>query len=142
MGVKLGADEMRYIALLEKLTGANVCDCLVDERGNEVTFVVRSGDIGLAIGKGGCRIKRVKQMMGKSVEVIEYSDDPAEFVKNALGPAKVRGVTIAEREGKKVALAEVESLNRGRVIGRGGKNIQRAKLLALRHHDIHDISLA
>ena len=141
MGVKLSADEMRYIALFEGVTGANVCDCLVDEKGSKVTLVIRPGDIGLAIGKGGSRIKKAKQMMGKSIDIVEYSDDPAEFVKNALGPTKVKGVTISEREGRKVAIVEVDRSDRGLVIGRGGQNIQRAKLLALRHHDVHDISL-
>ena len=141
MGVKLSADDMRCIALFEGVTGANVCDCLVDEKGNKVTFVVRSGDIGLAIGKGGSRIKKAKQMMGKSIDIVEYSDDPAEFVKNALGPAKVKGVTISRRDDRKVAIVEVDRSDRGLVIGRGGQNIQRAKLLALRHHDVHDITL-
>ena len=142
MGVKLSADEMRYIALFEGLTGANVRDCLVDEKGNKVTFVIRPGDIGLAIGKGGSRIKKAKQMIGKSIDVIEYSEDPAEFVKNTLGSSKIKEVTISEREGKKVAVVGVDWPDRGLVIGRGGQNIQRAKLLALRHYDIHDITLA
>jgi len=141
MGVKLSADDMRCIALFEGVTGANVCDCLVDEKGNKVTFVIRSGDIGLAIGKGGSKIKKAKQMMGKSIDIVEYSDDPAEFVKNALGPAKVKGVTISRRDDRKVALVEVDRSDRGLLIGRGGQNIQRAKLLALRHHDVHDITL-
>ncbi len=141
MGVKLSADDMRYIALFEGVTGANICDCLVDEKGSKVTFVIRSGDIGLAIGRGGSRIKKVNQMIGKILDIVEYSDDPAEFVKNALGPAKVKGVTISEREGRKVALVEVDRSDKGLLIGRGGQNIQRAKLLALRHHDVHDITL-
>jgi N utilization substance protein A len=141
MSVKLSADDMRYIALFESITGANVVDCLVDEKGKKITFVVRSGDIGLAIGKGGSRIKRVKQAMGKGINVIEYSENPVEFVKNILLPAKVVGVNVIEREGRKVALVDVDSSDRGLAIGRGGQNIQRAKLLALRHYNIHDVSL-
>jgi N utilization substance protein A len=141
MSIKLSADEMRYIALFESITGASVVDCLIDEKNKKITFVVRPGDIGLAIGKGGCRIRRAKQTMGKSIDVIEYSEDPIEFIKNALSPAKVVGVSIVEREGRKVALVDVDSSDKGLAVGRGGQNIQRAKLLALRHHNIHDISL-
>lgn len=141
MSVKLSADEMRYIALFESLTGATVRDCLVWERENKLTFVVRQGDIGLAIGKRGGRIQKAKQMIGKGIEVVEYSDDPAEFVKNALAPARIRGVNIVEREGKKVALVSVEEADKGLAVGRGGQNIERARALALRHHGIHDILL-
>jgi N utilization substance protein A len=141
MSIKLSADEMRYIALFESLTGARVRDCLVREKENKLTFVVREGDIGLAIGKGGSRIRKAKQMIGKSIEVVEYSDDPAEFIKNALAPANVREVNIVEREGKKVALVNVEESDKGLAVGRGGKNIERARMLALRHHGIQDVAL-
>jgi N utilization substance protein A len=141
MSIKLSADEMRYIALFESLTGARVRDCLVREKENKLTFVVRKGDIGLAIGKGGSRIRKAKQMIGKSIEVVEYSDDPAEFIKNALAPAKIREVNIVEREGKKVALVNVEESDKGLAVGRGGKNIERARMLALRHHGIQDVAL-
>jgi len=141
VSVKLGADEMRYIALFESLTGARVCDCLVHEGENKLTFVVREGDIGLAIGKGGGKIQRARRMMGKGIEVIEHSDDPIKFIKNAFAPAKVKEVNMVEREGKKVALVEVEISDKGLAVGRRGQNIQRARALALRHHGIHDVSL-
>lgn len=141
MSIKLGADEMRYIALFEGLTGAKVHDCIIHESGAKLTFVVKVGDIGLAIGKGGNKIRRVKQVIGKSIEIVEHSTDPVEFVKNVLAPARVRGVNIVEREGKKIALVDVEDQDRGRAVGRGGKKIQCAKKLVLRHHGIQDISL-
>ena len=141
MGVKLSADEMRYIALFESLTGARVCDCLVREGGNKLTFVVKEGDIGLAIGKRGGKIQRARRVIGKSIEVVEHSDDPVEFIKKALAPAKVKEVNIVEREGKKVALVDVEASDKGLAVGRRGQNIQRVRTLALRHHGIHDVSL-
>jgi N utilization substance protein A len=142
MSIKLGVDEMRYIALFEGLTGARVHDCVIHEDGTGLTFVVMAGDIGLAIGKGGNNIQRAKRVVGKNIEVMEYSADPTEFVKNALTPAKISGVKIVERGGKKIALIDVEGQDRGIAVGRGGKKIQRAKKLALRHHGIQDISLA
>jgi len=140
MSIKLGADEMRYIALFEGLTGAKVHDCIIHENGAKLTFVVKAGDIGLAIGKGGNKIRRVNQVIGKSIEIVEHSTDPVEFVKNVLAPARVRGVNIVEREGKKIALIDVEKQDRGIAVGRGGKKIQCAKKLVLRHHGIQNIS--
>jgi len=106
-----------------------------------LTFVVKTGDIGFVIGKGGNKIRRTKRMIGKSVEVVEYSADPVKFVKNILMPARVREVNIVEREGKKIALIDIEEQDRGIAIGRKGRKIQCAKKLALRHHGIQDISL-
>ena len=76
----------------------------------------------------------------KSIEIVEHSTNPVEFVKNVLAPARVRGVKIVEREGKKIALIDVEKQDRGIAVGRGGKKIQCAKKLVLRHHGIQDIS--
>lgn len=142
MNIKLGADEMRYIALFEGLTGARVHDCVIDEGGNKLTFVVKKGDIGLAVGEGGNKIRRVRRVIGKSIEVIEHSTDPIEFVRNAFMPVRVKGVNIVEREGKKIAMVNVEERDKGIAVGRGGKKIKRAKKLVLRHHGIQDISLA
>ncbi|KUO42459.1 MAG: transcription elongation factor NusA [Hadesarchaea archaeon YNP_N21] len=140
MSIKFGADEMRCIALFESLTGATVKDCILGDDGR-VIFVVRQGDLGLAIGKGGSRIRHAKKAIGRSIEVVEYSDDPATFLKNLLAPAKVRGVNIVTQGGKKIAVVDVEEQDRGLAVGRKGKNIHRAKILMLRHHGIHDVTL-
>jgi len=113
----------------------------VREGENKLVFVVGQGDIGLAIGKGGSRIQRARRMMGKGIEVVEYSDNPIEFIKNAFAPAKVKEVTIVEHEGKKVAHVDIEASDKGLAVGRRGQNIHRVKALALRHHGIHDVSL-
>jgi len=139
--VRLSTEEMRYIALFESLTGANARDCLMNERENKLTFVVSSGDIGRAIGKGGSKIRRVGQMVGKSVDVIEYSDNPIEFLKNVFAPAKVMDVELVEEGGRRVARVNVEEPSKGLAVGRRGRNIQRAKALAARHHGISDVSL-
>jgi N utilization substance protein A len=141
VGVKLGADEMRYIAFFESMTGARVVDCIMNEGGNKITFVVRNGDIGLAIGKGGVKIQKARRIMGKSIEVIQHSEDPVEFIRNVFAPAKVKEISIVDRENKKVALVEVDASDKGLAVGRGGQNIQRARTLAFRHHGINDVSL-
>jgi N utilization substance protein A len=142
MSIKLGTDEMRYIALFESLTGVRVHDCIIEEGGSEIIFVVRKGDVGLAVGKNGSRIRKAKQMIGKSIKVIEHSSDPVEFVKNVFMPARVSEARITEHGGKKIALISVEEGDKGIAVGRGGKTIRCAKKLALRHHGIQDISIA
>src|SRR3989337_4242947 len=92
--VRLSTDGLRYIALFESLTGAMARDCYEDDVNNRLIFVVKRGDMGLAIGKGGEHINRVKKAIGKHVEIIEHSDDAAEFVKNAFHPVSIRNANI------------------------------------------------
>lgn len=93
----------------------------------------------MAVGKGGYKIREVRKLVGKRVEAVEYSDDPAEFIKNAMAPARIKEVRVTERGGQKVALVSVEGSDKGLAIGRGGRRLKRAKMLALRHHGIQDV---
>jgi N utilization substance protein A len=142
MTIKLTSEEMRYITLFEGITGARVHDCIIDESGNRIIFVVKKGDIGIAIGGRGSKIRRVRQTIGKSVNVIEYSDDPTEFLKNTFAPANIKNIDVVEQDGKRVAIMTVEKQERGIAIGTKGKKIRNAKKLAHRYYGIHDIVIA
>ncbi|KXB02701.1 hypothetical protein AKJ45_03315 [candidate division MSBL1 archaeon SCGC-AAA261F19] len=132
---------MRYIAVFESVSGIVPRDCVEVEEADKITFVVKEEELGGAIGKNGCNIKRIRQKLGKNVDVVVYSDDPSQFIKNILNPADIQDVKIVEKGDSKVALIDVEYTEKGRAIGRGGWNIKRARKLALRHHDIDDVSV-
>jgi N utilization substance protein A len=137
MGVKLGTEEIKYINLFENMTGASVKDCILQEK---VFFVVKQGQMGLAIGRKGANIQRLTETIGKPIEIIEYSDDPETFVRNILRPASIRNVTIITRpDNKVVATLDVLRRDKGLAIGPKGKNIERAKTLMERHHNVGDI---
>lgn len=137
--VKLSMDGIRYIALFEKITGAGAKDCYEDTDNNRLLFVVKNGDMGLAIGKGGEHINNVKKAIGKSIEIIEYADDPVAFVKNAFHPIVPKNINIKIIDDKRIAYVEVPTKEKGLAIGREGKNIEKVKKLSLRHHNINDV---
>jgi N utilization substance protein A len=137
--VKLTTEGIRYIALFESLTGAIARDCYVDDENDRVIFVVKKGDMGLAIGKNGNNINRVKKSIGKHIEIVEYSDEVDEFVANALQPVFVKKVQVVAKENRKLAYVEVMSKDRGIAIGKNGRNIQKAKVLAQRHYGLEDV---
>lgn len=140
MTVKFSTSEIRYIALFESMTGAMVKDLLVDEDNGKLTFLVKKGDMGLAIGKRGSTVTKVQKTVDKGVEVIEHSDDPVEFITNLMAPAKVRSIRILQKEnGEKIATIEADSRNKRTAIGKAGQNIERARLLAKRQHNINNI---
>ena len=88
MTIKFSTNEIRYIALFESMTGAMVKDLLVDDENGKLTFLVKKGDMGLAIGKRGSTVAKVQKTVDKGVEVIEHSDDPVEFIGNLNGPCQ------------------------------------------------------
>ncbi|MGA3358980.1 MAG: NusA-like transcription termination signal-binding factor [Halobacteriota archaeon] len=137
--VKLTTEGIRYIALFESLTRAVARDCYIDDENDRVIFVVKKGDMGLAIGKNGNNINRVKRSIGKHIEIVESSGDVDEFVANALQPVSVKKVQVVSKENKKLAYVEVMSKDRGIAIGKNGKNIHKAKVLAQRHFGLDDV---
>ncbi|MGZ4893393.1 MAG: NusA-like transcription termination signal-binding factor [Halobacteriota archaeon] len=137
--VKLTTEGIRYIALFESLTQAVARDCYIDDENDRVIFVVKKGDMGLAIGKNGNNINRVKRSIGKHIEIVEFSDDVEEFIANALQPVSVKKVQVVTKESKKLAYVEVTSKDRGIAIGKNGRNIHKAKVLAQRHFRLEDV---
>jgi N utilization substance protein A len=138
--VKLTTNEIRYIALFESMTGAMVKDCIVDDENGKITFIVKKGDMGLAIGKKGSTVAKVQRAVDKGVEVIEHSDDQVEFISNLMAPAKLRSIRVLQREnGEKIATVETDARNKRTAIGKGGQNIERARLVAKRQHNINNI---
>lgn len=141
-GIKITSNEMRYIALFESISGASVKDCIVDEEQGRVIFVVNEGQVGIAIGKGGGNIHVLERMTGKKHEIIEYSEDPAQFIKNALRPAAVREVRITPKpDGKTIAVVAVNPRDKGVAIGKNGKNAERLRFLAKRYFQIQNVSI-
>ncbi|MFP3909183.1 MAG: NusA-like transcription termination signal-binding factor [Halobacteriota archaeon] len=138
MGVKLSSESIRYLTLFESLTGASLKDCIVEDE--KIVFVVRKGEMGAAIGKGGINIEKIKELVGKRVEVVEHSDDPVEFVENIFKPIDV-DVKLQEKDNKKIIRVSVNPQYKGLIIGKSGKNINKAKELAKRHHEIEDIMI-
>lgn len=139
-GIKITFEEMQYIARFEDITSAKVLDCIVES--DRIINVIQQGEMGLAIGKGGENINRAKKAIDKPIELVEYSDDPATFIKNIFGSViTIKNVAFKEVNDKKVAEVEVAAKDKGLAIGKNGKNIAKVKLLAQRHHNIDDVIL-
>ena len=73
------------IQLLQNMTGATIVDCIIED--DTIIFTVKKGEVGLAVGKGGEKIKRFRSMTNKQVEIYEYLSEAEKFITNALKPA-------------------------------------------------------
>jgi N utilization substance protein A len=138
--IRLGSEEIRNITLFETLTGARVKDCV--QEGNTIGFLIENGDMGLAIGKNGSRIAQVRNVMGKSILVMEFFKDATEFIKNLFHPVKVRNIhAYGANNNGKIAVIEISKRDRSKTIGSGGVRIKIARKFAKRHFGIKDIKV-
>ncbi len=131
---------MRFIALLESLTGAVAKDCVLSPEDNGIIYIIRPGDMGLAIGKNGTNIERTRKVINRPVEIVEYAETPEGFIKNIIAPAKIRGIRINKTsDGHTVAQVTVDPHDKGMAIGKSGKNIAKTRLLMKRHFDLDNV---
>ncbi len=141
--IKITENEMKYMALLENMTGATIVDCIIDEAEDNIIFAVKKGEVGLAVGRGGEKIKRFRKMTNKQVEVFEYIGDPLKFIRNALKPAKVKEIRLVDRVGgERIAMVNVVTKDKGIAIGRNGQNIKKIRFLAKRYFNLDTIVIS
>lgn len=102
------------------------------EAGSRAKIAVYSRDpevdpVGACIGNHGMRINSiVNELAGEKIDIIRYSEDPAEYVREALAPAPIESVEmVADRMCKVVADPEYLSL----AIGKEGQNVRLAARL-------------
>jgi len=137
-GIKITQDEMKFIQLLQNMTGATIVDCIIDDE--TIIFTVKKGEVGLAVGKGGEKIRRFRTMTNKQVEIYEYMNEAEKFIKNALKPAKIKNIRLVDRMGgKKIAMVTVEPKDKGIAIGKNGDNIKKIRFLAKRYFQLDTV---
>jgi len=96
--------------------------------------------VGACIGERGSRIGAIlKELNGEKVDLIKYSPDAAEFIKNALSPAKGVIINITNEE-RQECLAIVDDENLSLAIGRQGTNVKLASKLTKYRIEIKTIN--
>ncbi|ACV25076.1 NusA-like transcription termination signal-binding factor [Methanocaldococcus fervens] len=137
--VRLSTEEIMKIGFFEKIANVPIIDCILnDER---VAFIVKEGDVGAAIGKGGENVKKAEEKFGKKVDIIEYSDDWRKFIRNIFAPIQLEDVWV-KRVGKDVvAFIRINPRVRRAVFGEKGKNLERALQILKRHTKITKIKV-
>ncbi len=84
--------------------------------------------VGSCVGQRGIRIQTIiRELGGEKIDIIEYSDEPAKFISNALAPAKIIGINIDEKNKK--ALVKVAEDKLSLAIGKNGQNVRLAARL-------------
>ena len=98
--------------------------------------------VGACVGLKGVRIQNViRELLNEKIDVLDWSPDPAEFIKNALLPAQVNRVIIMDAD-KRQALAIVDESQFSLAIGRQGQNVRLANRLCDWNIDVKTVEQA
>ena len=109
-------------------------EALAREAGHRTKIAVRSSVPGInpkgaCIGPMGQRVRAVMtELQGEKIDIVDYSDDPAEFVAAALSPSRVESVTIVDERARQARVV-VPDYQLSLAIGREGQNARLAHKL-------------
>jgi N utilization substance protein A len=81
--------------------------------------------VGSCVGQRGARIQTIiSELGGEKVDIIEYNENPAKYIANALAPAKITDIELVEKDHK--AIVKVASDKLSLAIGKSGQNVRLA----------------
>lgn len=139
ISLKLSRSHPRFIEALFELespeidSGSVEIKSIAREPGHRSKIAVVSYDenidvIGACVGQKGIRVATVMgELSGEKIDIIPWSEDPAEFIANSLAPATVLDIEIDEDE--HIAHVEVSDDKLSLAIGKGGQNVRLAAKL-------------
>ncbi|MFH0954856.1 MAG: NusA-like transcription termination signal-binding factor [Candidatus Micrarchaeota archaeon] len=136
--MRLGTQEIAYLNVFQNVSKTLAKDCIYNEQ--MISFVVPKGQMGLAIGKQGINIKKLRELLNKNIELFEYQKNAEGFVKNAFPNAAISEIRLMEEEGKKTVVIAADAENRRKILINGAK-IKRLKELAKRNYGVDDIQI-
>ena len=106
----------------------------VREAGDRAKVAVYSRErdvdpVGACVGMKGTRVQAIiRELRGEKIDIVEWSEDPIQFVMNALSPARVQHVSIVDDENRIMEVV-VEDQQLSLAIGKKGQNVRLAAKL-------------
>ncbi len=151
--VKVSRTHPNLVRLLFALESPEIADGTVEiaaiarEAGHRTKIAVKAtapavNAKGACIGPMGQRVRAVMtELHGEKIDIVDYSENPAEFIAYALSPAQVKGVTIVD-EVARSARVIVPDFQLSLAIGKEGQNARLAAKLTGWRIDIRPDTVA
>lgn len=111
--MKLDLKTIQNINLFEKITGANVRDCVEH---NGLVFIVEEGHIQRAVSG----VHRIEGLLKQKVSVIGFSSDVVKFIRNLIYPVKAK----ISLDNEVVVISVDDARLKGRIFGRDKSNLK------------------
>ena len=119
---------------------------IVREPNGRTKIAVKTNDrdvdaVGACVGMRGMRVQSiVQELRGEKIDIVEYSEDPEVFIKNALSPAKISRI-IKNSENNQMTIIVADD-QMSLAIGKKGQNVRLAAKLVKQKIDIQGQSEA
>lgn len=123
--VELTGEDLTYFSKFEEVTGVMPSDFIAQE--DLLTFLVDSGKLGKAIGKGGSNIEKLRRAFRKRVVITGDNEDLEGFVRGFFANISIISIEIRDIMGERAVMLTIDEKDRGIAIGRGGERIKAAK---------------
>lgn len=135
-----------FVAQLFKLEVPEIGEGLVEivniarEPGSRTKIAVYSNTpdvdpVGACVGSKGARVQAVvNELKGENIDIIHWTDDPFDYIANALSPAQVYSVEVFEEEQSAEVIVPDDQVSLA--IGKAGQNVRLAAKLTGWHIDI------
>jgi len=134
MTVKLDTDNIRTMAMFEKITNVQPKDCIMSS--DEAYFVVDQGMMGKAIGKNGANMKSLRKVLGnRHVKIFACNGDLESTLRSM-----VPNISKIEINGGSVVISVPRS-EKVAVIGRNGRNINAIREILKRRFAVKELKL-
>ena len=137
--LKLSRAHPRFLAKLFEIETPEIAQGIVEikaiarEAGSRSKIAVVSHDghidpIGSMVGQRGVRVSTVtSELSGEKIDIVEWNEDPALFIEEALSPAEAISLELDEKEHR--AIVTVTEDEQSLAIGKGGQNVRLAAKL-------------
>ena len=137
--LKLSRSHPRFLAKLFETEAPEIAQGTVEikaiarEAGSRSKIAVVSHDshidpIGSLVGQRGVRVSTVtSELSGEKIDIVEWNEDPALFIEEALSPAEAISLELDERDHR--AIVTVTEDEQSLAIGKGGQNVRLAAKL-------------
>jgi len=128
-------EELFKAEVPELAQGVVEMKAIAREAGSRSKVAVVSHDdhvdpVGALVGQRGVRVSTVtSELGGEKIDIIEWSEDAAQFVEEALSPAHVIDMELVERDDSRIAKVVVAEDQQSLAIGKGGQNVRLAAKL-------------
>jgi len=140
-GVKL--DDPRKIFIFTIFTAiTNIVPKDYFELDFVISFLVEPSDFRKIKNKLGTSIKLLSQELKKQIEIVVYSDDLEQFIKNLIRPAVVEKISIRNvKDDKKSVYIKVQPWDRGKALGRNSYKLQRTKFFLNKYFNVINVKI-
>ena len=149
--LKLSRSHPKFLAKLFEVEAPEIAQKVVEikaiarEAGARSKIAVHSTDnhidpIGSLVGQRGVRVSTVmSELGGEKIDIIQWHEDPAKFIEEALSPAKILKIELIKEENR--AIVHVSDDQQSLAIGKGGQNVRLAAKLTGWKIDIQSLGI-